>query len=152
MTVYGDLEISTLRQLPSGRGGVSSSVVPVREKPAWLDRAWERLREEVAAGRQAYVVCPRIGDETGPDDEPEDADGAPGRRPASDRRPPLAVLDIAELLRTGPAGRAAARRPARPADPGGEGRPDAGLRRPGDRRPRRHHRGRGRRRRARTPR
>jgi ATP-dependent DNA helicase RecG len=102
MTVYGDLEISTLRQLPSGRGGVASSVVPMTEKPGWLDRAWERLREEVAAGRQAYVVCPRIGDEAGADDEPEDVDGAPDDGPRSDRRPPLAVLDIAELLRTGP--------------------------------------------------
>jgi ATP-dependent DNA helicase RecG len=101
MTVYGDLEISTLRQLPSGRGGVASSVVPQTEKPAWLDRAWQRLREEVAAGRQAYVVCPRIGDEAGPDDEPEDADGAPDDRDVSDRRPPLAVLDVAEILRTG---------------------------------------------------
>jgi ATP-dependent DNA helicase RecG len=102
MTVYGDLEISTLRQLPSGRGGVSSSVVPMGEKPAWLDRAWARLREEVAAGRQAYVVCPRIGEESGPDDEPEDADGAPDDRANGDRRPPLAVLDVAELLRAGP--------------------------------------------------
>jgi ATP-dependent DNA helicase RecG len=102
MTVYGDLEISTLRQLPSGRGGVSSSVVPMNEKPGWLDRAWERLREEIAAGRQAYVVCPRIGEETGADDEPEDADGAPEENATSDRRPPLAVLDIAELLRNGP--------------------------------------------------
>src|SRR5215210_777244 len=102
MTVYGDLEISTLRQLPSGRGGVSSSVVPVQEKRSWLDRAWERLREEVADGRQAYVVCPRIGDEAGADDEPEDVDGAPDDGPRSDRRPPLAVLDIAELLRSGP--------------------------------------------------
>ena len=100
MTVYGDLEISTLRQLPSGRGGVSSSVVPMTEKPGWLDRAWARLREEVAAGRQAYVVCPRIGDLTGPDDEPEDADGAPAGD--DDRRPPLAVLDVAEMLRAGP--------------------------------------------------
>ncbi|MCA0146517.1 ATP-dependent DNA helicase RecG [Blastococcus sp. LR1] len=101
MTVYGDLEISTLRQLPSGRGGVSSSVVPLTEKPAWLDRAWERLREEVAAGRQAYVVCPRIGDLPG--DEPEDADGAPPEEDGrSDRRPPLAVLDVAEALRAGP--------------------------------------------------
>jgi ATP-dependent DNA helicase RecG len=101
MTVYGDLEISTLRQLPSGRGGVSSSVVPQSEKPTWLDRAWERLREEVAAGRQAYVVCPRIGDDAGPDDEPEDADGAPDDDGRSERRPPLAVLDIAEILRNG---------------------------------------------------
>jgi len=99
MTVYGDLEVSTLRQLPSGRGGVSSSVVPQTEKPAWVDRAWQRVREEVAAGRQAYVVCPRIGEESGSDDEPEDADGAPDE---DQRRPPLAVLDVFELLRAGP--------------------------------------------------
>jgi ATP-dependent DNA helicase RecG len=102
MTVYGDLETSTLRQLPSGRGGVRSSVVPARERPAWLDRAWERLREEVAAGRQAYVVCPRIGEDAGAEEEPEDADGAPAEEAASDRRPPLAVLDVAEALRGGP--------------------------------------------------
>ncbi|MGK5112141.1 ATP-dependent DNA helicase RecG [Geodermatophilus sp. CPCC 205506] len=101
MTVYGDLETSTLRQLPSGRGGVASSVVPVREKPNWLDRAWERLREEVAAGRQAYVVCPRIGEDAGAEEEPDDADGAPAAE-SEDRRPPLAVLDVAEALREGP--------------------------------------------------
>jgi len=110
MTVYGDLEISTLRQLPAGRGGVSSSVVPAGEKPAWLDRAWARVREEVAAGRQAYVVCPRIGDEPGTgggrggdDDGPDGEDGAPPEEQgASDKRPPLAVLDVAEGLRAGP--------------------------------------------------
>jgi ATP-dependent DNA helicase RecG len=109
MTVYGDLETSTLRQLPAGRGGVSSSVVPVKEKPAWLDRAWARVREEVAAGRQAYVVCPRIGDVEGgdkgraEDDGPDDAEGAPPEDPRTgDRRPPLAVLDVAEGLRSGP--------------------------------------------------
>ncbi|MCZ2838874.1 ATP-dependent DNA helicase RecG [Modestobacter sp. VKM Ac-2985] len=108
MTVYGDLETSTLRQLPAGRGGVSSSVVPVGEKPTWLDRAWARVREEVAAGRQVYVVCPRIGDledgGTG-DGGPDDADGAPPpeeKGGASDKRPPLAVLDVAEGLRNGP--------------------------------------------------
>ncbi len=102
MTVYGDLEISTLRQLPSGRGGVSSSVVPTGEKPAWLDRAWQRLREEVAAGRQAYVVCPRIGDDEPTGEEPDDADGAPDDDGREQRRPPLAVLDVAEMLRSGP--------------------------------------------------
>src|SRR5207253_9617203 len=55
MTVYGDLEVSTLRQLPSGRGGVSSSVVPMTEKPGWLDRAWQRLREEVAARSEEHT-------------------------------------------------------------------------------------------------
>ncbi|SDB99299.1 ATP-dependent DNA helicase RecG [Geodermatophilus telluris] len=105
MTVYGDLETSVLRQLPSGRGGVASSVVPASDKPAWLDRAWERLREEVAAGRQAYVVCPRIGDDDTGDadtDAPDDADGAPEEAAGGDRRPPLAVLDVAEALDQGP--------------------------------------------------
>ncbi|WP_369134441.1 ATP-dependent DNA helicase RecG [Modestobacter sp. I12A-02662] len=110
MTVYGDLETSTLRQLPAGRGGVSSAVVPAGEKPAWLDRAWQRVREEVAAGRQAYVVCPRIGDveDAGggggkDEDGPDDADAPPPETGgASDRRPPLAVLDVAEALRAGP--------------------------------------------------
>jgi ATP-dependent DNA helicase RecG len=103
MTVYGDLETSTLRQLPSGRGGVASSVVPAAEKPGWLARAWERLREEVEAGRQAYVVCPRIGEDGADADEPDPDDGAPaGEEGGGDRRPPLAVLDVAEGLRDGP--------------------------------------------------
>ncbi len=107
MTVYGDLETSVLRQLPSGRGGVASSVVPVSDKPTWLDRAWERLREEVAAGRQAYVVCPRIGDDgtgtdSGSEDEPDEADAPEESGGTDDRRPPLAVLDVAEALSQGP--------------------------------------------------
>ena len=68
MTVFGDLDTSTLTELPRGRADVQTSVVP-RTRPAWLDRAWERIREEVAAGRQAYVVCPRIGDTEPADDE-----------------------------------------------------------------------------------
>src|SRR5439155_5063945 len=56
MTVYGDLEISTLTELPQGRSPIASHVVPAAEKPTYLDRAWRRLREEVAAGHQAYVV------------------------------------------------------------------------------------------------
>src|SRR3954466_11071426 len=104
MTVYGALETSTLRQLPGGRGGVASSVVPAAEKPAWLARAWERLREEVAAGRQAYVVGPRIGVEGADGDDPDADDGAPAgdEGGGGDRRPPLAVLDVAQGLREGP--------------------------------------------------
>ena len=66
MTVFGDLETSVLAELPAGRAPIQTNVVPVAEQPAWLARAWERVREEVEAGHQAYVVCPRI---TG--DEPE---------------------------------------------------------------------------------
>jgi ATP-dependent DNA helicase RecG len=71
LTVYGDLETSTLRELPRGRQPITSNVIFVKDKPAWLDRAWQRIREEVAAGRQAYVVAPRIdeSDESGKGDE-----------------------------------------------------------------------------------
>jgi ATP-dependent DNA helicase RecG len=95
MTVYGDLEISTLTQLPRGRSPIASHVVPAAEKPAFLDRAWRRLREEVTAGHQAYVVCPRIGEATadGEDVPPDETEG---------RRPPLAVLEVAPLLADGP--------------------------------------------------
>jgi ATP-dependent DNA helicase RecG len=94
MTVYGDLEVSTLSQLPRGRSPIASHVVPATEKPAFLDRAWRRLREEVAAGHQAYVVCPRIGDAPGEEEPPADDD--------SGRRPPMAVTEVAPLLADGP--------------------------------------------------
>src|SRR6266581_1721264 len=61
MTVFGDLEMSTLTELPAGRSPIATHVVPAAEKPHYLERVWERLREETAQGRQSYVVCPRIG-------------------------------------------------------------------------------------------
>jgi len=60
MTVFGDLDISTLRELPLGRQPITTHVVPVRERPSFLERAWQRINEEVAHGHQAYVVAPRI--------------------------------------------------------------------------------------------
>ncbi len=62
MTAFGDLETSVLAELPRGRSPISTHVVPAADKPHYLERAWVRIREEVAAGHQAYVVCPRIGD------------------------------------------------------------------------------------------
>ncbi|WP_266390233.1 ATP-dependent DNA helicase RecG [Streptomyces canus] len=97
MTVFGDLETSVLDQLPAGRSPIASHVVPAADKPHFLTRAWERVREEVENGHQAYVVCPRIGDE---EDDPKKA-----RKSAEDeaeKRPPLAVLDIADQLAKGP--------------------------------------------------
>ncbi|WP_371484434.1 ATP-dependent DNA helicase RecG [Kitasatospora sp. NBC_00315] len=108
MTVFGDLETSVLDQLPAGRSPISTHVVPAVEKPNFLARAWERVREEVGKGHQAYVVCPRIGDEeqdpkaaakrrrSQPDD-PEDLGAS-----SEDRRPPLAVLETADMLAKGP--------------------------------------------------
>jgi ATP-dependent DNA helicase RecG len=61
MTVFGDMETSTLRELPKGRAPITTHVVDA-DKPGWVDRTWKRIGEEVAKGHQAYVVCPRIGD------------------------------------------------------------------------------------------
>ena len=60
MTVFGDLDVSTLRELPLGRQPITTHVVPVKEKPSFLERAWQRIREEVAQGHQTYIVAPRI--------------------------------------------------------------------------------------------
>ncbi len=73
LTVYGDLETSTMRELPRGRQPITSSVIFVKDKPAWLGRAWQRIIEEVAAGRQAYVVAPRIDESDEPEKEQSDA-------------------------------------------------------------------------------
>src|SRR6266700_60335 len=71
MTVYGDLETSTLTELPAGRSAIATHVVPAADKPRYLERAWERVREEVGRGQQAYVVCPRIGEVPGSPDTDE---------------------------------------------------------------------------------
>jgi len=60
MTVFGDLDISTLRELPGGRVAITTHLIPVLEKPHFLDRAWERVKEEAAKGHQIYIVAPRI--------------------------------------------------------------------------------------------
>lgn len=61
MTIFGDLETSTLAEVPSGRAEVSTVVVDASARPQWVERAWQRVREEVNQGRQAFVVAPRIG-------------------------------------------------------------------------------------------
>jgi ATP-dependent DNA helicase RecG len=108
MTVFGDLETSVLDQLPAGRSPIASHVVPAADKPHFLARAWERVREEVAGGHQAYVVCPRIGDDIGDDGDGPEPKKAKAKKPSeapedgADKRPPLAVLDVAEQLAAGP--------------------------------------------------
>lgn len=81
MTVFGDLDVSTIRQLPAGRAGITSQVVPLAIRPAWRSRIWERLAEELAQGRQAFVVCPAIDQKQTEDDgeplEPAETGAAP---------------------------------------------------------------------------
>ncbi|MEV5104932.1 ATP-dependent DNA helicase RecG [Streptomyces massasporeus] len=99
MTVFGDLETSVLDQLPAGRSPIASHVVPAADKPHFLSRAWERVREEVENGHQAYVVCPRIGDE---EDDPKQSARKKSPEDEAEKRPPLAVLDVADQLVKGP--------------------------------------------------
>ncbi|MBE7323385.1 ATP-dependent DNA helicase RecG [Nocardioides sp. Y6] len=106
MTVFGDLETSVLRELPAGRAPIATHVAPLAEQPHWEERVWQRVAEEVAAGHQAYVVCPRIvGDEqeVGESDAPADPDsGAEGAAPRAPAQPLTAVEDLAPQLRAGP--------------------------------------------------
>ncbi|MBV9444923.1 MAG: ATP-dependent DNA helicase RecG [Streptosporangiaceae bacterium] len=132
MTVYGDLEVSTLTELPAGRSPIATYVVPAADKPHYLERAWERVREEVHQGRQAYVVCPRIGGDfddaaaggpgqfstaaggpgqfstaAGGPGQFSTAAGGPGqfssdKPPPPGRRQPLAVTEVAAELTEGP--------------------------------------------------
>ncbi|MDI3423136.1 ATP-dependent DNA helicase RecG [Streptomyces luteolus] len=97
MTVFGDLETSVLDQLPAGRSPIATHVVPAADKPHFLARAWERVREEVENGHQAYVVCPRIGDDL--DDKSAKKKSAEDE---AEKRPPLAVVEVAEQLTAGP--------------------------------------------------
>ncbi|MFG2884487.1 ATP-dependent DNA helicase RecG [Streptomyces sp. NPDC048297] len=99
MTVFGDLETSVLDQLPAGRSPIATHVVPAADKPHFLSRAWERVREEVANGHQAYVVCPRIGDDMDEAGEAKRAKKSP--EDEAEKRPPLAVLDVADQLAKG---------------------------------------------------
>src|SRR5690606_10837188 len=96
MTVFGDLEVSTLRELPAGRQPIQTNVVPVAEQPGWLDRAWQRVHEEGARGRQAYVVVSRIGEAVADDDVEPTADDD------EDRRPTVGLVELAEALEQGP--------------------------------------------------
>jgi ATP-dependent DNA helicase RecG len=98
MTVFGDLAVSTLTQLPAGRSPIQSSVVPAKEKPEWLQRAWTRVREEVGKGHQVYVVCPRIGDDVknAGDEEGELLETDEGGKKQA--RPPISVMQVAEAL------------------------------------------------------
>ncbi len=116
MTVFGDLDVSTIATLPAGRTPIVSHVVPLADKPGWWNRVWERMGEELAQGRQGFVVVPAIDPvtlEDDPDafvDDPadgsvDDASSAAGGSAAIDSiaRPPATVAELTPLLRQHPA-------------------------------------------------
>jgi len=93
MTVFGDLDVSTIAELPGGRSPIQSFVVPLAEKPGWVNRVWERSAEELAKGHQVFVVCPAIDPATTEGELTDDDAGA--EKPAN-------VTDTLALLRAHP--------------------------------------------------
>jgi ATP-dependent DNA helicase RecG len=112
MTVFGDLETSTLREIPAGRADVTTVVIDGKRNPAWVARAWQRVAEEVAAGRQGYVVCARISSADPPAGHPSDLVTASRGEPegwdgedapeGEDAEPAVAAEDLYSELTTGP--------------------------------------------------
>lgn len=100
MTVFGDLDVSTIRTMPEGRAGIQTHVAPLAERPAWFARVWDRIAEEVGEGRQAFVVCAAIDAEALTKDEADDeAALVEGEAP----RTRWGVVQVAELLSRHPA-------------------------------------------------
>ncbi len=98
ITVFGDLEISTLAELPKGRQPIATHVVELA-KPALVARVWQRVAEEVKAGRQAFVVCPRIEGEL----VEEDTQDLGSELEIDQGPPPAAAVEVVEALRLNPA-------------------------------------------------
>ncbi len=95
VTVFGDLDISILDQLPKGRQPIASHVV-TDTQPQLVARVWQRVAEEVAQGRQAFVVCPRIDEK----DEPSDIEDI--ELADKPKRPLAAATLVAEALKANP--------------------------------------------------
>lgn len=100
MTVFGDLETSTLDELPKGRAPITTHLVGLAENPAWAGRIWARAREEIDAGHQVYVVCPKIGTDDDGDFSPGEA--APSGVEAEETRELASVTAVVDHLLSEP--------------------------------------------------
>ncbi|RII41755.1 ATP-dependent DNA helicase RecG [Galactobacter valiniphilus] len=99
MTVFGDVDVSLLRGVPAARAEVRTFVVPM-QLPAWRERMFTLLREQIAAGHQAYVVVPRIS-ESLEEEDPERARSGEGADDQQGQRTPLETME--RVLREHPA-------------------------------------------------
>ncbi|MDO5025938.1 MAG: ATP-dependent DNA helicase RecG [Trueperella sp.] len=103
MTSFGELEVSTLRELPAGRSPITTNLVPSFAE-RWVKRVWQRVREEVDAGGRAYVVAPRISPNQ---DEEIDARASQLEEPKQlelmEKTPPPSVTELAQQLAAEPA-------------------------------------------------
>ena len=97
MTVFGDLDVTTIAELPAGRAPIESFVVPLATKPGWAGRIWARLAEELGTGRQAFIVVPAIDAK-----EAEEGDALEADEPGAAPRPLATVVDTLAQLRAHP--------------------------------------------------
>ncbi|MDQ0145140.1 ATP-dependent DNA helicase RecG [Pseudarthrobacter niigatensis] len=100
MTVFGDLETSTLDELPKGRAPITTHLVGLAENPGWVARIWARAREEIDAGHQVYVVCPKIGTDDDGDFSPGEA--APSGMDTEETRELASVTAVVDHLQGEP--------------------------------------------------
>ncbi|MEV8338410.1 ATP-dependent DNA helicase RecG [Leucobacter sp. NPDC077196] len=100
LTAFGDLEITTIRELPPGRQGISTFAVPEIEMPNRAARVWARSGEDLAAGRQIYVVCPAIAPGEVEDglENPDGADSTRARGAASGSGETRRLANVAETV------------------------------------------------------
>lgn len=78
LTIYGDLDLSVLDELPPGRAKITTEIIMPRDRA----RAYAKIREELEKGRQAYVICPRINE---PDPEKMNAVQAKSAKAEAER-------------------------------------------------------------------
>ncbi len=107
LTAFGDLEVTTIRELPPGRQGIETFTVPELEMPNRAARVWARAAEDLAGGRQVYVVCPAIsagevdpeldGDEAGAEERPRPLANVEDTVAELRRRPEFAGVQIEGL-------------------------------------------------------
>ncbi|KAA9134972.1 ATP-dependent DNA helicase RecG [Microbacterium caowuchunii] len=108
MTVFGDLDVSTIRTMPAGRAGIETFVAPLAERPGWFARVWERAAEEVRKGHQVFVVCPAIDVEAAGDaaveegEEPPEETAEEAADDSGSSRTRWGVVQVAALLEQHP--------------------------------------------------
>jgi ATP-dependent DNA helicase RecG len=102
MTVFGDLDVSTIAELPAGRSPIESFVVPLADHPGWENRIWGRLAEELAQGRQGFVVCPAIDPKHVEDSDADEMSAASIPTDGPPPPPTAAVLTVLEQVRANP--------------------------------------------------
>jgi ATP-dependent DNA helicase RecG len=102
MTVFGDLDVSTIAELPAGRAPIESFVVPLAEHPGWEGRIWGRLSEELAAGHQGFVVCPAIDPKHVEDADADEVSLTSPATEGANAAPTAAVLTVLEEVRAHP--------------------------------------------------